>query len=642
MRLKYPIWLAAGIRGGYNPNARKVNTVNKKPVQSAITHFGVFEFDTGTGELRRQGVAVRLAPQPAQVLTLLLANPGQVVTRHQIYRDVWGSGTFVDFEQGITHCIKQIRTALSDDADSPRYIQTVPRRGYRFIAPVEDKGAPRLVTELPPRSAPRRRHWWWAAAAVAFLAIVGFAFAWDRVRQAVFSSPPRITSIAVLPLENLSGDSGQEYFADGMTEELITELGKVLGLRVISRTSVMRYKHTTKPVPQIGRELNVDALIEGTVTQSAGRVRLTTNLLHAPSDRHLWAEAFDRDLGDILELQRELARTVARQVRAALPPEDRARLSAARPLNPEAHELYLKGQYHYYKWSVPEFVKAVNYFERAIEVDPNYPQAYLGLAKTYGWQWIIGVLPPREAFPKFTAALKKALEIDASLPEAHYVQAVAAWYFYWNWGQAEKEFKLALQLNPNLEEARFEYAWFLSTMGRIPEAVVEAERAVEGDPFSVSANLALGSVYHFAGRLDEALKQIRKTIEIEPNDPRSYEFLGGVYRSLGLDDEVVEARAKQLTLTGAPAGAVDAMREAYRAGGYPGYLRWSLARAGHPYQAAALQAGLGMKDEAFANLEKAYQEHWWAMVRLKTGPEWAPLRGDPRFDDLLRRMNFPR
>lgn len=585
---------------------------------------------------------MRLAPQPAQVLALLLARPGELVTRDQIYRDVWGDGTFVDSEQGITHCIKQIRTALGDDADSPRYIQTIPRRGYRFIAPVEDEGVSRRLAEMPTRMEPPRRKRWRAVAAAPALAIVAFVFAWVWMRQAFRGAPPPITSIAVLPLENLSGDSAQEYFADGMTEELITELGKVPGLRVISRTSVMRYKRTVKAVPQIGRELNVDALIEGTVTQSAGRVRLTANLLHAPSDRHLWAQSFDRNVGDMLELRRELAHTVARQVRAALPVEDRIRLSAARPLNPEAYDLYLKGQYHYYKWSVPEFEKAVNYFERAIAVDPNYAQAYLGLAKTYGWQWMVGVLPPKEAFPKFNAALGKALAIDDMLPEAHYVQAVAAWYFYWNWAEAEKEFKLALQLNPNLEEARFEYAWFLSSMCRYAEAVTEAQRAVEGDPFSVSANLALGSVYHLAGRLDEALRQIQKTIEIEPNDPRCYEFLGAVYRSLGLQDEVVEAKARQLELEGTPAETVKSMREAYRTGGRPAYLRWLLARARHPYRAAVFQAQLGMKDEAFANLEKAYQEHWYAMVRLKSGPEWAALRGDPRFEDLLRRMNFPR
>lgn len=575
------------------------------------------------------------------MLALLLEHPGDLVTREQIYHEVWGSGTFVDFEQGITHCIKQIRAVLGDDADSPRYIQTVHRRGYRFIAPVEELGGPRRLAGMPPRPAPpRRKRWWvWLAAA---MALAGFVLVGYRARQALRGPPPRIASIAVLPLVNLSGDAGQEYFADGMTEELITELGKVPGLRVISRTSVMRYKGTSKPVPQIGRELNVDALIEGTVTQSAGRVRITANLLHAATDRHLWEQSFGRELGDMLELRREMARLVARQIRTALPAEDSTQRAAARPLNPEAYDLYLKGQYHYYRWSVPEFEKAVNYFERAIAVDPNFAEAYLGLAKTYGWQWIMGVLPLREAYPKFTAAMQKALAIDGNVPEAHYVKAAAAYYFYWNWAEAEKEFRLALQLNPNLEEARFEYAWFLAAMGRHAEAVPEAERAVEVDPFSVSANLALGSVYQMAGRLDEALRQIEKTIEIEPNDPRCYAFLREVYHSLGLQDEEVKAYARKLELSGVPAETVESMRKAYREGGYPAYLRWGLRRARHPYGMAALQARLGMKDEAFANLEKAYQEHWWAMVRLKSCVEWVPLQGDPRYEEMLRRMNFPR
>jgi len=370
----------------------------------------------------------------------------------------------------LNHCIKQIRTALGDDAEAPHYIQTVPRRGYRFIAPAESAVAP----------APSRP---WKAA-VALLGAIGAAVllilnvAGLRDRLLPKPTPPRIGSIAVLPLANLSHDPEQEHFADGMTEELITTLGQISALRVISRTSVMRYKGTKKPLPEIARELKVDAVIEGTLLPSGGRVRITANLLHAPTDRHLWAETYERDLGDVLMLQRELARTVAKEIRTALSPEEQARLSRSRPLNPEAHELYLKGQYHYYKWSKKEFEKAVAYFEKAIVVDPNYAQAYLGLAKTYGWQWIQGSLPPKEAYPRFSAALKRALEIDDTLPEAHYVLAVSAWYFYWNWAQAEAEFKRALALNPNLEEARFEYGWFLTSMGRSTEGIAEAKRSV--------------------------------------------------------------------------------------------------------------------------------------------------------------------
>jgi TolB-like protein/DNA-binding winged helix-turn-helix (wHTH) protein len=605
--------------------------------------FGAFELDPESGELRKYGLLIHLRPQPLKVLALLAAHAGQAVTREGIRQQVWGDETFVDLEQGLNDCIKEIRAALGDDAEAPRYIQTLPRRGYRFIAPVEGAVAPLPSPAAGTRRLPLRP---WALA-LPLLAALGAAIllllnvAGLRGRLLPRAMPPQIDSIAVLPLENLSRDPEQEHFADGMTEELITTLGQISALRVISRTSVMRYKGAKKPLPEIARELKVDAVIEGTVLRSGDRVRITANLLHAPTDRHLWAETYERDLGEILMLQRELARTVAREIRAALPPQEQVRLSRSRPLNPEAHELYLKGQYHYHKWSKKEFEKAVTYFERAIAVDPNFAQAYLGLAKTYGWQWILGALPPKEAYPKFSAALKRALEIDDTLPEAHYVLAVSAWYFYWNWAQAEAEFKRALALNPNLEEARFEYGWFLSSMGRSTEGIIEARRAVEGDPLSFSANLALGSNYSLARQHDQALAQCLRTIELDPNDPRGYEFLGGVYGTLGLYEEAVRARQKQMTLLGAKPEDVAALGEAYRSSGYPGYLRWTLERAKHPYNAATIQAKLGLKDEAFANLEKCYREHWWAMGQLKTAPKWDPLRSDPRFQDLLRRMNFP-
>lgn len=501
-----------------------------------------------------------------------------------------GKETFVDFERGLNHCINQIRTVLCDDAATPRFVETVPKRGYRFVAEIRRESD---KAETAPAS--RAAGWRPRARAVALAAgVLALAAGFAVWRTWAPAAAPRIHSIAVLPLENLSGDPDQEYFADGITEELITAMGKISGLRVISRTSVMRYKRARKPIPQIARELNVDAIIEGTVTQSNGRVRLTANLLHGPSDRHLWAESYDRDLSDVIELQRELARTVARHVRGNLSPEDQQRLARARAVNPEAHELYLKGQHHYYLWRARECERAIHYFQRAAEVDPDYSLAYLGLAKSYGWQWILGAIPPREAYPKFRAALERALAIDPTLPEAHYVQAVAAWYFYWNWDQAEKEFRLALEANPNLEEARFEYAWFLTTMGRTQEAVVEAERAVRIDLLSVPANLALGSVYLWTGRADDALVQIQKTVGLEPNDPRCYEFSGEIYRSLGLHDEVVEARKREMEVRRVEAGVVDSMMNAFRSGGYPGFLRWELAHTKLPYRAAMLQAQPGM------------------------------------------------
>ncbi len=608
----------------------------RQSAQTTVIRFGDYQLDPERGELCKHGHPVRLAPQPMKVLALLASRPGELVTREEIREQIWGGETFVDFEQGLNHCINQVRAALGDDSAAARFVETVPRRGYRFLLE-----AARGEEESP---APASR--WRGRASVvgigAFVLVAGILTAlysgWFRPGGMI----PPVRSIAVLPIENLSGDPEQEFFADGMTEELVTALGRIHALRVISRTSVMRYKRTTKPLPEIARELKVDAVIEGTVTQANGRVRLTANLLHAPSDRHLWAETFERDLSDVLGLQRELARTVARLIHLKLSVEDQARLERGRPVHPEAHAMYLKAQFHYYRWSRPEFVKAIEYYRKAIDLDPDYAEAHAGLAKTAGWQWILGALPPNEAFPLFEGALKRARAIDEALPEVHYVQAVAAWYFYWNWEQAKQEFQRALELNPNLEEARYEYAWFLGTMGRHGEAVVEAERAVETDPLSVSANLALGSVYHGAGMLDRALAQLRRTIELEPNDPRCHGFIGGVYRSLGLYDEMMEAESKRMALQGAKPGEIEAMKEAYRTGGYPGLLRWRLAHAQHPFAQAEAQAQLGLRDEAIANLEKCYAQRWWAMVRLNSGPIWDPLRTDPRFQEILRRMNFPR
>jgi TolB-like protein/DNA-binding winged helix-turn-helix (wHTH) protein len=640
-RLTAPIWLVVHISRQYNQAARESAVKDRRLAQSATIRFGDYQLDPEKGELRKKGQPVRLAPQPTKVLALLASRPGELVTREEIRELIWGGETFVDFEQGLNHCINQVRAALGDDSAAARFVETVPRRGYRFLAEVT------RVHEEPPApdgGGPASR---WSGRAIVMgigtlvivAAILAAAFSgWFQSGGAI----PPVRSIAVLPIENLSGDPEQEFFADGMTEELVTALGRIHALRVISRTSVMRYKRTKKPLPEIARELKVDAVIEGTVTQADGRVRLTANLLHAPSDRHLWAETFERDLSDVLGLQRELARTVARQIHLTLSVEDQARLERGRPVLPEAHEMYLKGQFHYYRWSRPEFVKAIEYYRRAIDLDPEYAQAHVGLAKTFGWQWILGALPPNEAFPQFETALKRARALDESLPEVHYVQAVAAWYFYWNWEQAEQEFRRALELNPNLEEARYEYAWFLATMGRHGEAVVQAERAVETDPLSVSANLALGSVYHGAGMLDRALAQLRRTIELEPNDPRCHGFIGGIYRSLGLYDEMVEAERKRMALQGAKPGEIEAMEEAYRTGGYPGLLRRRLAHAQHPFAQAEAQAQLGLRDEAIANLEKCYAQRWWALVRLNSGPIWDPLRADPRFQEILRRMNFPR
>ena len=630
--------------------------------------FGVFEVDLRTAELRKQGMKVKLCGQPFQILAMLLEHPGELVTREEIRGKLWAGDTFIDFEHSVNSSVKRLREALGDAAEHPRYIETLPRHGYRFIGAVEPVppvtlsatgggGEVRFQAQsdrtigLQKPETPARRKWWLVVAGAAIIvALMALLVALNvgglrervlRAVGAVREPPLQIQSIAVLPFENLSHDPEQDYFADGMTEELITNLGKISALRVISRTSVMQYKGTKKPLPQIARELNVDAIVEGTVQRSENRVRITANLLHAPSDRHLWAETYERDLPDVLALQGEVGQAIAREVQVRLTPEENARLVHARPVNPVAYELYLQGQYHYYKWRPDEFQKAIAYFQKAIEADPKWAPAYAGLANSYGWLWMEGSLPPQEVLPRFNAALSTALEIDDTLPEVRYTLAVRAFFHRWNWGEAEREFKRALALNPNLAEARYEYAWYLTSMGRFAEGLTEAKRAVERDPLSVTANLALGSMYSMARQYNQAIPQLRHTIELEPDDPRGYGFLGSAYEQMGMYEDAVTARQKAMTLSGAQPEEVASLGRAYSQSGYKGYLKWDLGRLTDPYATAIVHTRLGHKDDAFVSLEKAYKQHHWAMIQLKVLPAWDPLRSDPRFQDLVRRMNFP-
>ncbi len=633
--------------------------------------FGVFEVDLRTAELRKQGLRVKLCGQPFQVLAMLLEHPGELVTREEIREKLWPGDTFIDFEHSVNSSVKRLREALGDAAEHPRYIETLPRHGYRFIAAVEPAApAPssatgggeevrfqirsdRTIGLQKPETPPRRKWWLVVASAAVLVALMALLVALnvgglrERVLRAVGAGrepPLQIQSIAVLPLENLSHDPEQEYFADGMTDELITNLGKVSALRVISRQSIMRYKGSKKALPEIARELNVDAIVEGTVRRSGERVRVTANLVHARTDRHLWAETYEVRLGDVLALQSAVAQTVAREIKVALSPAESRRLAVVRSVKPEAYELYLKGRYHYYKWTPDDFRKAIEYFQKAIEADPDWAPAYAGLATTYGWLWIAGALPPQEALPRFNAALQTALAIDDADPEVRYAMAASAFYYRWDWEEADREFQRALALDPNLVEARFEYAWFLAAMGRFPAAVAEAQRAVERDPLSVSANLALGDVLFLAHQDDRAIAQLRRTAELEPADSRARGFLTGIYEQKQMYGEAIAELQKVVTLPGAPPEKLASLQQAYQQSGPEGYWMWQLSdakRRNAPYEIALVYARLGDAGQAVAWLEKSYQQHDWQMVQLKTFRQWDSVRSDSRFQDLLRRMNFP-
>ena len=511
------------------------------------------------------------------------------------------------------------------------------------------------------REPPLRKRWIVAIAAAAAVVVAAVAVLLalnvgglrDRLLTGMGARPatsgPKIESLAVLPLENLSRDPEQDYFADGMTDALIAELGQIGSLRVISRTSVMQYKGVKRPLPQIARELNVDALVEGSVLRSGDRVRITAQLIGAVPERHLWARNYERDLRDVLSLQSEVARAIADEVKANVGPDVQARLARARPVNPEAYRHYLIGRFLWNKRTEEGFKQAINDFQRAIEIDPAYPPAYAGLADAYNLLGDWGYLPPRDAYPKGKAAARKALQIDEASAEAHTSLAYAYFEYDWDWAACEKEFKRAIELNPNYATAHHWYSEYLSAMRRHAEALAEAQRSQELDPLSPIISDSLATRYLFTRQYDEAIRRFRETVSLFPEFAVAYGGLGGAYMASGTYQQAIVAYQKARSLSGASAAEVAALGQAYAKGGIRGYYLWELRRlreeSKHRYVRAVafayLFAGLGEKDQAFSYLEKAYEDRDWHLTLLQIGPGFDPLRSDPRFQDLLRRMNFP-
>jgi TolB-like protein/Tfp pilus assembly protein PilF len=455
-----------------------------------------------------------------------------------------------------------------------------------------------------------------------------------------------IRSLAVLPLENLSGDPEQEYFSDGMTEALIAELGKISALRVISRQSVMRYKGTDKSMPQIAQELGVGAVIEGSVLHSEGRVRITAQLIGTGPERHLWANNYDRDLSDILILLSEVARAIAGEIQVTLTPEEETRLGSTRPVNPEAHEAYLKGRYYWNKRTEEDIKQAIAHFQRAIEINPAYALAYAGLADCYV---VPTTLPPREALPRAKAAATKALEIDNTLAEAHTSLAVVMMQYDWDWAGTEREFQRAIELNPNYATAHQWYAEYLAAMGRLDEAIAKVKRAEELDPLSLIISWNVGRILIFARQYDQALEQGRKILELYPtSDWEAHDILALAYEQKGMYDEAI---AEYEEAWGFTEEEIDEFRQAYAVGNMAGYWQKRLdilerppkQEAVNPFLSIPIYARVGEKDQAFEWLERAYQEQslGWFVVDLKVDPMLDPLRDDPRYADLLRRMNLP-
>jgi TolB-like protein/Tfp pilus assembly protein PilF len=504
---------------------------------------------------------------------------------------------------------------------------------------------PPAATELPATAAPREafRHWQVVAGIVAGLALFA-AIGFIGFKVLPRGSPPESEhhAIAVLPLQNLSGDPGQDYFADSMTEELITDLGQVSASRVISRTSTMTYKGTTKTLPQIARELGVDTVVEGSVVHQGDQVRITAQLIDAKTDHHLWAHSYVRDLDDVLTLQAEVARTIADQIRIAITPAERARLGRPRTVEPQAEELYLQGMQ---ALGLGNPRSGISYFQKAIDKDPNYAQAHAALANSYGWLGEAGWMPYSEAFPKEKAAALKAIALDEELPEGHVQLAHAAMNLDWDWATEGREFKRALELNPNSAPVRWAYSNYLELMGRVPEAIRESQLALQLDPVSSHAFTTSAFVYYYARQYNQALLQMQHAAAL-PHTPTELTFpLAVIYAAKGMYEEAIQ----QFQKLGDKPHALGHMGNAYARMGREAEARTMISELETQvqstgvgrYEIALVYAGLGDKDEAFAWLEKAFAARDKGLTYLKVDPCLDPLRSDSRFQDLIRRVGLP-
>jgi len=629
--------------------------------------FGVFEMDLRAGELRKHGMQVRLQKQPFQVLAMLLEHAGEVVTREELQKNLWPADTFVDFDHGLNKAINKIREALGDSAESPRFVETVSRRGYRFLAEVKDvaggsvavpthgtealsspqhsdlaKIAPDSVTEK--RIAPPRP--WRRVAVILALGFVILGACALYLRNRPSSS--LIRSLAVLPLESLSGDASQDYFADGMTDELITDLGQISALRVISRTSVMSYKRVRKPLPQIARELNVDGVVEGTVLRSGNQVRITAQLIKASDDKHLWAHSYEGDFRDALALQNQVARSVAEEIRINVSPREQTELKTVKVVNPQAYESYLKGRFFWNKRTADGLKVAAAYFNQAVEEDPKYPQAYSGLADTYALlgDWQYAVMTPKEALPKAKAAAIKALELDSNLGEAHNSLAFCLDGFDWDFSAAEKEFRRAIELNPSYATAHHWYAWHLSLLGRDSEAISEMKKAKDLDPLSLIINADLAELYLIAHSYDESIQQSRRTIEMDSNFALAHNQLAQAYLQKQMFGEAVGELQKAIKISGGSPTFTANLARTYAAMGrrneaielLDDLRKHSSPEYSHASEIASVYVALGDSDRAMTWLEKGFEERFNPGVLLRPG--FDAIRADLRFQNLLRRIGL--
>jgi TolB-like protein/DNA-binding winged helix-turn-helix (wHTH) protein len=665
--------------------------------QAIVYRFGPYELHTGTRQLYKNGTKLKLRPQARRVLEVLLERQGDVATREELRQLVWSADTFIDFEQGLNSAVRELRGALGDSAEAPRYIETVPKSGYRMITPVERAPAPPLITEQPselptssgiasaqpfptrvsalPRIRVLKRRWVTPVtagiAATILLAVAGL-WVWSRKHVVAGQAGGRLM-IAVLPFDNLTGDANQEYFSDGLTEEMISQLGRIDPQRmgVIARTSVMHYKQNPTPLDQVGRELGVEYVIEGSVRRDANTVRVSAQLIHVKDQTHLWSRQYDRELSGLLAVQQEIAQEIADEIQLTLGDKRTSsrngssatasnaanRPTMTPPASYEAYDFYLKGRFFWNKRTAAGLHQAADYFQEAVDKDPNYAAAYAGLADTYALLSTWNYVPSKDFMPKARDAALKALQIDDTEPEAHASLALIAEQYDYDWQTAEKEFRRAIQLDPDYATGHQWYAECLSFLGRFDEAFAESERARQLDPLSLIIATDHAVILYYSRQYDRAIEQFRAVREMEPDFPRA----GLIVNAYVADGHFAEAVAQLESSAGVrfkaaspPAffatetyiyGRWGRQPEAVRA-----FAKFEAELKRHPSEPNSLpseswmllESYLGMQrnDDAIAVLEKAYALRTSALISIKVDPMCDPLRNAPRFQDLLSRAHF--
>jgi TolB-like protein/DNA-binding winged helix-turn-helix (wHTH) protein/Flp pilus assembly protein TadD len=629
-----------------------------------ILCFGVFEADLETGELRKNGAKVPLQSQPFQVCAILLKRSGELVTREELRQKVWPEDTFVDFDQAVNTAIKKIRIALGDEADNPRFIQTLPGRGYRFICPVLSGEGQTAEAEYPATAAtpivetgpinqkssarPRFLVTILVSSLVIALAVIVYLAGWRMRAGQIPSSGP--VMLAVLPFQNLSGDPNQDYFSDGLTEEVIAQLGALSPdqLGVIARTTSMAYKHSSKSVEQIGSELGVGYVLESSVRRDGNQVRITVQLIRVHDQVHVWARSYDRQISHSIELQEDVATAVAEQIGVKLSPNYKGRTNPPH-LDAEANEAYLRGRYFWNQFTPDGYRKAISYFQQAIERDSNFAEAYSGLADSYIFLVITDSIPASEGDLKALEAARRAVSLGVNLAESHASLAVALGLSEWNWSGAEDEYKQAIALNPSYSMAHRLYAALLGENRRHREAREQIDEAMRLDPLSLPNNAEVVRTLYYARNYDQAIQQGRKALQLDPNYVRTHFWLGRVYSQKGMHREAIAASEKILEAMPDSTLGLTEMAYSLAVAGQREEARQILRRLEErsrsdfvpSYNFAVIHLALNEEEAAMKYMQQAHENRDWALLVLAVEPRLDPLRKDPRFQEISAKLKLP-